>query len=190
MCNSPNPYLCQKCADKLPFYTNNEDKKHFAPFTYEEPVRSMILSLKYRDNGLAARGLAPYMAATFMREMPKKDYVIIPVPLCRARLRERGYNQSELLAREFAEYIKMPVLTDVLIRVKKTAPQKNMTAKQRAENMGGAFSVTDAALIKGRHILLIDDVYTTGATTDECAKVLRAAGARGIKVLTITKTVS
>ena len=181
--SSPNAYLCEKCAESLPF-NMDEDATHFAPFLYEEPIRSVILSLKYSDNGFAARAVAPYMAAVYLKRIKKKSpHVIIPVPLCKSRLHERGYNQSELLAKEIADYLALPIMNDVLIRIKKTTPQKNMTPTERMENMKGAFAVVGD--VRGKHILLIDDVYTTGATTGECAKMLKTAGAKTIAILTV-----
>jgi ComF family protein len=172
---------------KLPFSPDTDDKNHFAPFIYEEPIRQMVLSLKYSDNGFVARAVAPYMSAVFMKKYPRKckNYIILPVPLCKSRLRERGYNQSELLANEVAQYLNLPVLTNVLLRVKKTTPQKKMTPTERIENLKNAFAVENTNLITGKDILLIDDVYTTGATTGECARVLREAGAKQIKILTV-----
>jgi ComF family protein len=183
---SSNPYLCEKCMAKLPFCTDTGNKECFAPFMYEDPIRKMILELKYSDNGFAANAIAPYMSAVFMKKCPKryKKYTIIPVPLCKSRLRRRGYNQSELLAKQTAAYLNLPVLTDVLLRTKKTVPQKKMTHTQRAENLKNAFAVQNADLITGKYILLIDDVRTTGATAKECAAVLRQAGAKQVKVLT------
>jgi ComF family protein len=171
----------------LPLNTDTENKKHFAPFLYEEPVRRMILSLKYGDNGFAAKAAAPYMSAVFMKKCPKtyQNYIIIPVPLCKSRLRERGYNQSELLSAEIAKNLDIPVLTNVLLRVKRTVPQKVMTPAQRTENLKNAFAAENANLITDKNILLVDDVYTTGATAAECARVLRKAGAKKVKTLTI-----
>jgi ComF family protein len=184
--NSANAYLCEECISGLPFNLDI-NKKHIAPFSYEEPIRSIILKLKYGDNGFAARAVAPYMAAIFLKRFPKKRCTLIPVPLCKSRQRERGYNQSELLANEIASYLDFHVANDVLIRVKKTKPQKNMIPAQRAENMKNAFAINEnnTAQIKNKNILLIDDVYTTGATTGECSKVLRKHGAKTVTILTI-----
>ena len=174
---------------KLPIMTE-EQTTHFSPFFYEEPVRSMILKLKYDSNGFIARALAPYLAAVYLRHIqPNLDHppIIIPVPLHRSRQRERGYNQSVVLANELATYLDLPVATDVLLRNRKTIIQKHMDADTRAKNMHGAFGIAPepTILIQKQNILLLDDVYTTGATTNECAAVLRANGARNVIVLTI-----
>jgi ComF family protein len=173
--------------EKLPLNPNIGDRKHFAPFIYDDMIKRLILSLKYDDNGFVARAVAPYMSATLMNELPRSysEYNLIPVPLCKTRLRRRGYNQSELLAQEITEYVNIPLIRNALFRVKKTAPQKNMTPLQRAENLKDAFAVINADLIKGKKIILVDDVYTTGATTGECVRVLRKAGAMQVKILTV-----
>ena len=191
MNNSPNGYLCQKCMDALPFNDDITDKTHHSPFTYADPVKKMILSLKYSDNGLVACAVAPYMAAMFMQANPKTyhKFTLVPVPLCASRLRERGYNQSDLLANEISKHSELPVLTNVLQRIKKTAPQKKMTAEQRAANIAGAFAVADPGQISGKYICIIDDVYTTGATANECTKVLKKAGAKQVKILTAATVV-
>lgn len=186
ICNSPNQYLCTDCFERLLFNTEKQKGKH-APFLYEEPIRSMLLQLKYNDNGFVAHAVAPYLAAVFIKDIRSKNCVIIPVPLCKSRRRERGYNQAELLARALSAYIDKQVLTNILVRVKKTIPQKKMTPTERAENMKDAFAVQNAELIKNKNILLVDDVFTTGATTQECSKVLKKAGAKSISILTVAR---
>ena len=162
---------------------------HFAPFRYAEPVRSMILSLKYNDNGLVAKALAPYLAAIYLRciKQENKTFIIVPVPLAKSRLRERGFNQSLLLARALAEYLDLPVRDDVLVRTRKTVIQKQMDAATRAQNMQGAFTVPPEHLadVQGQNILLIDDVSTTGATSGACKDALREAGAADVQILTV-----
>ncbi len=186
---STNAYLCPKCMDNLPVMTETQTT-HFSPFFYEEPIRTMILKLKYSSNGFIAKALAPYLAAVYLKHIqPLYDQppIIIPVPLFRSRFRERGYNQSLVLAQELASYINLPVVDDVLIRSRKTIIQKHMDAETRATNMHGAFAIssTQVTRVQNQNILLLDDVYTTGATTNECAATLRANGARNIIVLTI-----
>ncbi len=183
--NSANAYICDECIDKLPFNVDMTEI-HFAPFLYEEPIRSLILKLKYSDNAFCARAIAPYMAAVYIKHIKnKKNHIIIPVPLCKERYKERGYNQSELLANEVGEYLGLPVISNILIRIKKTAPQKKMTLEQRLENIKNAFDVHNAEAIKGKDILLIDDVFTTGATANECIKILKKFKAKSVKLLAI-----
>ena len=187
--NSTNDYLCQKCMDHLPIITETQTG-HYSPFAYEEPIRSMILKLKYADNGFIAKALAPYLAAVYLKEIApntKQPPIIIPVPLHRSRQRERGYNQSETLANELATYLNLSVVNNALIRNRKTVIQKHMDATTRANNLHGAFSIepTQLSRIQNQNILLIDDVYTTGATTQECTAILKANKVKNVIILTI-----
>ncbi len=185
---SDNQYLCSQCMNNLPIM-QEATTTHYAPFRYAEPVRSMILSLKYNDNGLVAKALAPYLAAIYLHciKQADKTFIIVPVPLAKSRFRERGFNQSLLLAREVAEYLTLPVRDDLLVRTRKTVIQKHMDAATRAQNMQGAFTVPleKVANVRGQNVLLIDDVYTTGATTGACKDALRAAGAADVQILTV-----
>ncbi|MCQ2382112.1 MAG: ComF family protein [Clostridia bacterium] len=178
--------------NNLPITTDTQSN-HFSPFIYTEPIRSMILKLKYDSNGFIAKALAPYLAAVYLKRIKPTlldSPVIIPVPLHRSRQNERGYNQSEVLAKELACYLDLPVITDVLIRQKKTTIQKHMDTETRANNMKNAFTVEVSKVhkIENQNIILLDDVYTTGATTHECSKVLKAHGANNITILTIAST--
>ncbi len=115
--------------------------------------------------------------------------VIIPVPLHVERLRWRGFNQALLLAQPLARQSRVPVNPFILRRVRATAPQVGLSEAERRRNLVGAFSVQDRAAIRGRQILLVDDVYTTGATVDACAKALRRAGAQQVDVLVLAHAV-
>jgi len=168
--------------------------KLHAPFIYRDGVVGLILRLKYNGEGDIAKLFAPYMWTT-VKSAGKQD-LIVPVPLSAERYKMRGYNQSAWLANEIARVmrgagVKPPPVVDALVRVKKTEVQKNMSKKQREENMKGAFAM-NASLrgvdnIKDKHILLIDDVFTTGATAAECARVLFKNGAQSVNVLTIAR---
>ena len=186
---STNDYLCPRCMNQLPIVTQTQNG-HYSPFLYAEPIRTMILKFKYADNGFIAKALAPYLAAVYLKHLAnqfKQPPLIIPVPLHRSRQNERGYNQSAVLAQELTTYLHLPVLTDGLLRTKKTTIQKHMSDTERAKNIKGAFTVNPqhANAIHGQNILLLDDVYTTGATSHECATTLRKAGAKNVIILTI-----
>ena len=186
---SSNVYLCEKCMKHLPIMTEKQIT-HFSPFIYEEPIRSMILRLKYSSNSFIAKALAPYLAAVYIKHIQSlfnEAPIIIPVPLHRSRQRERGYNQSEILANELTGYLKLPVNCNILIRNRKTVIQKHMDIEARAKNMHNAFSIIPENLskVQNQNILLLDDVYTTGATTIECANVLLKHGARNVVILTV-----
>lgn len=147
----------------------------------------MILRMKHGHNLLSARALAPYLAAVYLHLIKQSDqtHIIVPVPLYKSRLRERGYNQSAVLAHEVAAHLDLPVVEDALVRVKKTRMQKKLTAAERTANVKDAFAVVNAAKIADQNILLLDDVYTSGATAAECVKVLTAHGAKSVTILTI-----
>ncbi|MCY4527626.1 MAG: ComF family protein [Chloroflexi bacterium] len=146
-------------------------------------MQELVYSLKYRNVRASAPRLAEMMSAHLADESITAD-VIVPVPLHSSRERERGYNQSELLAGEISKSTRIPMATDVLARTRNTPPQVSMTTpEERRQNVVGAFEcVGDVA---GKRVLLIDDVVTTGATVVECSAKLRQAGAASIWVLSL-----
>jgi ComF family protein len=111
--------------------------------------------------------------------------VIIPVPLYKKRLRQRGFNQSALFAKHLANHIGVPLLLNCLIKIRDTKPQVGLSAKERRENIRNSFAVISRKFIQGKDILLVDDVFTTGATVRECSKLLKKAGVEDIYVLTL-----
>jgi ComF family protein len=145
----------------------------------------MVYALKYRGVRASAPRLAEFMAAHLSNTSISAD-LIVPVPLHRRRERKRGYNQSELLAKGIAERTGIPVATSVLTRTRDTRPQVTMkNPDERRENIAGAFEcVGDVA---GKHVLLIDDVVTTGATIAACSTPLRAAGVTSIWALSMAR---
>ena len=114
--------------------------------------------------------------------------VVMPVPLHTKRLRHRGFNQALLLAHGVSERFAMPLNYDNLVRTRYTRPQVELSGRERAENVRGAFNLIRPQDVIDKKILLIDDVYTTGATMNECAKVLKDAGAGSVTVLTLART--
>ncbi|MEW6185536.1 MAG: ComF family protein [Thermodesulfobacteriota bacterium] len=113
---------------------------------------------------------------------------VIPVPLHRARLRQRGFNQSLLLGKSLGKMHKIRVLSDALQRIRNTVPQVDLGLSERARNVRGAFAVSRPKEIRDKDLILVDDVFTTGATVNECAKVLKRSGARSVFVLTLART--
>jgi len=112
----------------------------------------------------------------------------MPVPLHKKRLRLRGFNQALLLAHGVSLRFRIPLNYDNLVRTRYTRPQVELSGRERAENVRGAFDLIRSAEVCEKKILLIDDVFTTGATMNECAKVLKDAGARSVTVLTLART--
>ena len=148
-------------------------------FRYEAPVDGLVTRFKFHASLAAGALLAQLIVANL--EAPAAD-VIVPVPLHRARLGRRGYNQALELAKPLAVAWRLPLAAAVLRRVRATAPQSELTAVQRRRNLRGAF-VADAGAVHGRRVLLVDDVITTGSTANEAAKTLLAAGALEVRVL-------
>jgi ComF family protein len=114
--------------------------------------------------------------------------VIMPVPLHRSRLRERGFNQALLLASAVGRAHGIPLSYDNLTRFRATRPQVELSGEERVQNVRGAFRLTRPADVEGKRVLLVDDVFTTGATMNECAAVLKRAGARSVVALTLART--
>lgn len=119
-------------------------------------------------------------------EIPPPE-IVLPVPLHLKRLRERGFNQSGLMAKEFARCLGLPVSFDTLVRKNWTDPQTRLNRDQRHINVKNAFEVCEGEDVKGRRILILDDVYTTGTTLSECARMLRKKGALEVYALTVTR---
>lgn len=167
---------CGECLENEPAFTS---ARSFG--LYEGVLKEAINLFKYHGIKRLARPLSRMMARI---ERPYID-AIVPVPLHKGRLREREFNQSALLARYLSRYLKIPLITDCLIRVKATAPQVGLSARERKRNTRNAFRVKDANMIKKKNIILVDDVITTGATVRECSKILRKAGAGEIHVIAL-----
>ena len=154
-----------------------------APYRWTGVVQELVYSLKYRNVRASAPRLARLMSAHLAETSISPD-IITPVPLHLSRERERGYNQSELLAMGISKSTGIPIANGLLARVRNTPPQVSMsTPEERRRNVVGAFEcVGDAA---GKRVLLVDDVVTTGATVAECSAQLRQAGAASIWVLSL-----
>ena len=155
---------------------------------YEGALRSVLHALKYRDHMRAAERLAEALAEDpAVCGLRSAGAVLVPVPLHPRRRAERGYNQSELLARALARRLCLGVAPGALVRRKDTAPQTGLSAAARRQNVSGAFAVRRRTLVVDRPVILVDDVLTTGATARACALALRAAGAREVRLLTVAR---
>jgi competence protein ComFC len=109
------------------------------------------------------------------------------VPLYRRRQKERGFNQAQIIARELARIKKLELVDNALVKIKNVAPQTSLEARERAQNVRGAFQVRRQEKLKNRVILLVDDVYTTGSTINECSLALKRAGVKDVRALTIAQ---
>jgi ComF family protein len=172
--------LCGKCALKKPNYDSTR-----AMFVYAEPVRYLIRSLKFRANYSCARLLGLLMADHLRSIDAPVPELIIPVPLHRNRLQQRGFNQSIELARPLSKIFRIPMPLDLCIRRRDTAPQYGLISRERQKNIRNAFTVSRR--IEKSHVAILDDVITTGCTVNELARILRRCGVEMIDVWSIAR---
>ena len=173
---------CAWCA-LLPPYVRAARSAYAMPGGAAE---SIVHALKYEGWRAVAPGMARRMALLrFPDDVERERAALVPVPLARSRRRERGYNQSAELARAIAPLWRVPVREDLLERIRSTATQTRLTPGERHRNVAGAFRArADRASLRGRHLVLIDDVVTTAATLNACAAALHAGGARILSYVT------
>lgn len=179
-CGSPiKDEICETCAGtKLRFDFSR------SVLQYGDVAQGLIHAMKYRGSRRSAHQLAGYMRDYLKGNKEYRDYdYVTAVPLHRVRRRERGYNQSELLAREVASELAIPYI-DAVKRRYYTLSQTNLNREQRKVNLKGAFRVSRSGKISGKRIILIDDVFTTGTTVSEIAGTLHTGGAKQVAVLT------
>ena len=150
-------------------------------------MRELVHSLKYRRNREIASLFADMMVAHLgvMHMALPQDGVLVPIPLHKTRERIRGFNQSLLIAQALGERIGMAVQCDVLRKIKKTIPQMELRREERIKNLANTFAVADALSVRGKTIVLVDDIKTTGSTLEEAARVLKEAGAKRIWAITV-----
>ncbi len=165
--------FCARCWQGLDFLPD-EGAPVRAAVAYGSVARDVLLKLKYARR----LGHAEPVAAAMRRLMPADADLIVPVPLARWRLWSRGYNQAGLIAASLARSSGVAVRHDLLVRTRATPVLRGLGFAARRRAVAGAFAVRDAAALSGCHVVLIDDVFTTGATTGSCVGVLEAAGAR------------
>ncbi|PKO10695.1 MAG: hypothetical protein CVU40_03325 [Chloroflexi bacterium HGW-Chloroflexi-2] len=188
--------ICEKCGEPLTFLQHNiqecndhlKSLKMIRSFSFYQPPLSLaIQKLKYhRDIGIA-EVLAIYLVELYNKNKMDID-MVIPVPLSKKRLHDRGYNQSFLLALPFSMMINKPIKKQSLRRFKDTSSQVGLDRHERLINVSEAF-IADSDEVNGKNILLIDDVSTTGSTLEACAKALKNAGAKDIVGLTLARAV-
>lgn len=176
-------HICGSCLENKPGYSQAR-----AVAGFETVIMDAIHKFKYGRNISTGYALASLMADFSFPDFDISDCsLLIPVPLHIKRLRERGFNQSLILANQISKKFKIPVDFSVLKRCKFTLTQTGLNKAEREKNIKGAFIVADSKKISGKKIILIDDVFTTGATINECSKILLKAGAQKINVLTLSR---
>ncbi len=189
--------LCSRCADELRGMQYRQQQvaspeKHaplticLSAFPHRGVARELVHLLKYQSDCTAAACLGESMAAALAISPLALSRIdaVVPVPLHAARLEQRGYNQALLLAGCVCQHTGLPLMADALIRLHATDTQLHRDREQRMQAMRHAFSASDPKEVSGLHVLLVDDVLTTGATAVSCAHALLAAGAAGVSLLT------
>jgi len=171
--------ICSKCI---------EEKKYYDEFIffseYEGVLKDKMLAYKFNDK--------KYLKDFFAQELSKFLYdvqvdCVTGVPITKERLRERGYNQTNLIAKEISKNLSIEYIPDMLVKIRDTEHQSKLSKTERKFNIKNCFKVADIYNINEKKILLIDDIFTTGATVNECSKMLKKAGAKKVIVATILK---
>lgn len=175
-------HLCIDCRTRKPAFT-----KAWAGYAYGSPLREAIGLLKYERKYGLAESLCHLLTAAVPTALDVD--LIMPVPLYPARLREREFNQSLLLAESVGQYLRIPLSYADLIRTRDNPAQTSLPRSSRLTNLRRAFHVRRPENVRGRRVLLVDDVFTTGTTVNECAKTLRRVGSGDVYVLTLARTV-
>lgn len=158
--------------------------------TFDDHYQNLIHRFKYDKKTPLGKRLARRLGEAVAREREFAGCdLIVPVPLHRARCRERGFNQSEVLAEGISQKTNLPLEKGVLKRKKNTKDQTYLNAQQRAENVRDAFSITQPEIVENKKVILVDDVTTTGATLNECARMLQDSGAKSIFAATLAVVV-
>lgn len=185
--------ICRACMTNLPLRRTDDhlipclsnsydgdplpDLAVLVPFMYEEPIISALRAVKFHDAPYIAKSLSFFLSESILR-MDSNFDAVMPIPLSAKRLRKRGYNQAELLAKPLAQRINIPYLSSFLVRTRHTGQQSRfLDPLLRAANVSGAFTVPENCDLTGLNILLVDDVTTTGSTLHEAAVTLYQSGA-------------
>ena len=177
-------HLCEDCLRKRPLYY-----RAGAPYLYEEKVMEAVHSFKYGGRTSLGHTLGSLLARFAEQWLPEAENpLIMPIPLHPRKLRERGFNQSLVLARHVASRTGFELDFLTLRRIRYTLPQAGLKGSERRRNVRRAFELTGQKAVKGRTVLLVDDVATTGSTLNECARVLIRAGAERVNCLVLART--
>ncbi len=195
-------YICDKCKNKIEelnlYHNKIEDysqdntkyfDEHAYIFEYNLIIREKIIQYKFRNKAYLGKMFSEFlMKNEKMCGFFKKYDIIIPVPMTNKKIRERGYNQTEIIAKIISKNISnIEIKKNVLIKYKNNNIQSKLNKRQRQKNVQNVYKINNEEIIKGRNILILDDIYTTGATCNECAKTLLQAKPNKIGIITIAK---
>lgn len=195
--NFASNYLCDKCKDRINLISkfridkdeDEEYKAHFWLFKYDD-IRELVLRYKFNECSYLNNTFSEIILNNYeIKNILKKADYIIPVPIHKKRLNERGYNQCELIAKKLSKEIdNLGYLPNVLCKNKNIVPQSTLDKKERINNIKGAFYIKDRNIsFKGKTVVLFDDIYTTGSTVKECVKVMKSLEFKCVYVFTIAK---
>ena len=206
-------WLCDKCKDSMPYNNKSvcghsgratpysveycdycKDKQTFVDkarsiYEYEDPVNLLVQRLKYGGERYLAEVFAKEMQSIYFKAIGYADCIVF-VPMTDKRKKERGYNQSEELAKALAKLIEVPIEGNVLVKTKDTESQVGLERRERLKNVRGSISVKNRALIADKRVMIIDDVMTTGATLEVIAEKLKEAGASEVVAITVASVTS
>jgi ComF family protein len=197
-CKREGNFLCQDCFSTLEILTSHQkfNGKNLAdlyfPVNYENfLIKKLISNFKYPPLIKELKKELAFVIVSHFLLLDKKpnfsDFVLVPIPLSKKKLKWRGFNQAEEIAKELADFLKIPLISDCLIKIKETRDQVELSEKERRENVKGVFFVKNKEKIIGKNVLLVDDVFTTGATMEEAARVLKETGAKKIVGIVVAK---
>ncbi len=175
--------LCMACLRRSPAFVSAR-----APLVYDEASRDLILAFKHGDKPHIVPSFIPWLLRAGEHMIEGADY-FVPVPLHRRRLIARRYNQAAIMAHELSRVSGVDVLPAALLRVRSTPSQGHLSHEERKKNVNRAFRISNSCneLINNKNIVLVDDVFTTGATANECVKTLMTGGAKRVDVLTLAR---
>lgn len=190
--------LCKKCEillkkqAKFGIEQFEREDKNFEEllyiFKYEGIIRRTILDYKFKEKSYLYKTLVNFLLKSEKLFEKIKSYdIIIPVPISKKRMKQRGYNQSLLIAKLIAKNTGLDLINNSLVKTKNITEQSKLNKKQRLGNIKGAYILKNKEKLKNKKILLIDDIYTTGSTVNECSKTLKQAKIQKVGVLTIAK---
>lgn len=198
-CNEKLHYImsprCLKCGKQIyemseEYCSDCKNKKHLfkqgiGVFSYDERIKYSMYRFKYSNRREYAKFYGETIAARYGHMIRRwNPEILIPIPLFKGKYLKRGYNQAELIAVELGRELDIPVCKDILVRAKKTRAMKELNDEERVKNLQNAFKLT-ANIVEYKKVLLVDDIYTTGATMDACSEVLLSGGAEEVYFVSV-----
>ncbi|MCL2859708.1 MAG: ComF family protein [Oscillospiraceae bacterium] len=187
--------ICNKCNIKIKQYINPKLEKlennkigYMYLFKYDNILREKMILYKFHENSYLFKMFSEIVIKNELANNFLKQYdIIIPVPIHKNRKKSRGYNQSELIAKELAKNLKIQITTNTLIKQKNNISQSTLNKIERIQNVKNVYALKNDRILKNKKVLIFDDIYTTGSTVSECIKTVKQAQPKQIGVLTLAK---